>query len=154
MSLLCWILIYFHLFLGRNRVEDIDDLEDGRQYVATSQRKIKRLDYGNKRNSKRPFIIPRPPSNTKYRPMKDEQFFQKRRHPKLLTIVSCESSENMTRYVLKPRMDNFEMVLQELSNKLRLNSGPVSALVNDVGQRVRIENKNSFHFLCFFCCLN
>ena len=68
--------------------------------------------------------------------MADEKFFQKRRQPKLLTIISNESSDNMTRYVLAPRKENFEMLLQELSNKLRLNGGPVAALVNSRGRRV------------------
>ena len=68
--------------------------------------------------------------------MADEKFFQKRRQPKLLTIISNESSDNMTRYILNPRKENFEMLLQELSNKLRLNGGPVSALVTSRGRRV------------------
>lgn len=126
---------------GRNRVSHFDEFVAGKQYVVTSQKKIKRLDYGSKH--KKRFIVPRPPSNT-FRPMADEKFFQKRRQPKLLTVVSNESSDNMTRYVLAPRMENFEMVLQELSNKLRLNGGPVAALINTRGRRV------SRTFLNFF----
>lgn len=119
---------------GRHRVSHFDEFVAGKQYVVTSRKKIKRLDYGSNKQKKR-FIVPRPPSNT-YRPMADEKFFQKRRQPKLLTIVSNEGSDNMTRYVLAPRMQNFEMVLQELSNKLRLNGGPVAALVTTRGRRV------------------
>ena len=119
---------------GRNRVGHFDELVDGKLYVVTSQKKIKRLDYGSNKQKKR-FIVPRPPSNT-YRPMADEKFFQKRRQPKLLTIISNESSDNMTRYILNPRKENFEMLLQELRNKLRLNGGPVSALVTSRGRRV------------------
>ena len=120
---------------GRTRVGHFDEFVTGKQYVATSQKKIKRLDYGCSKQKKR-FIVPRPPSNRKYRPMADEKFFQKRRQPKLLTIVSNENSDNMARYVLEPRIENFEMVLQELSNKLRLNGGPVAALVNTQGRHV------------------
>ena len=68
--------------------------------------------------------------------MKDEKFFQKRRQPKLVTVVSNETKDNMVRYVLAPRINNFEIVLQELSDKLRLNGGPVAALVNLQGKHV------------------
>lgn len=119
---------------GRNRVDNVDDFKDGGKYVCSSQKKIKRLDYS--KSSKKPFIIPRPPSNTKYQPPRDQEFFHKRRAPKLLTVVSHENADNMTRYVLKPRAENFEIVLQDLSNKLRLNGGPVSALMTMDGKMV------------------
>uniref|UniRef100_A0A7M5XA15 Uncharacterized protein n=1 Tax=Clytia hemisphaerica TaxID=252671 RepID=A0A7M5XA15_9CNID len=123
--------------MGRNRVDEIDDLVDGKQYVATSQRKIKRLEYGTKRNAKKPFIIPRPPSNLRYRSAnKEEKLFVKRRQPKMLTVVSNENQDNMTRFVLTPKMENFGMVLQDLSTALRLNGGPVAALVNTEGQKI------------------
>ena len=123
--------------MGRNRVHEIEDLVDGKQYVATSQRKIKRLEYGTKRNTKKPFIIPRPPSSLQYKAnKKDEKLFVKRRLPKMLTVVSNENQDNMTRFVLTPKMENFDMVLQELSTSLRLNGGPVAALVNEEGQKV------------------
>jgi len=121
---------------GRKRVENVEEFKDGGQYVCTSQKKIKRLDYT--KTTKRPFILPRPPSNTKYQPPMDQEFFKKRRAPKLLTVVSHENAHNMTRYVLKPRAENFDMVLQDLSNKLRLNGGPVSALMTTEGKMVSL----------------
>ena len=51
---------------GRTRVQSLDAFENGKQYVATSQHKIKRLDYNaTKRNNekRKRFIVPRPPSN-------------------------------------------------------------------------------------------
>lgn len=128
---------------GNRRLENISEIEHGSRYLCSSKNKIKRARFGSRHSQKKPFVIPRPPSNTKYRPVDDHKVFQHRKRSKMLTIVAYENSQNMTRYVLPSRVETLETVLQEISSKLKLNSGPVHSLVAMNGQEVRLVKQSS-----------
>ena len=131
---------------GTNQINRIEDIEEGRHYVCSSYKKIKKVEYTNK-TTKKPFTVPRPRSKFITRPEnntedeKQPKLFTSRvigGHPKVITFISKEDTRNTARFLLNPRLTDFQTVLEQASFALRLNSGPISSLFTLEGKQVSI----------------
>jgi len=129
---------------GVHHVYDIDQIEDGKDYVCSTfhSRPIKKINYTGQhsRESWRP--TPRK-IDTQFRNERQtsdsgEKLFQTRNlKPKSITVVAKDDSSNRARVILNRKTAmNYESLLQTISDILQMNNGPVKDLYTLDGKKV------------------
>eukprot|EP00795_Rhopilema_esculentum_P007526 gene7526-13307_t len=128
---------------GVHHVYDIDQIEDGKDYVCSTfhSRPIKRLNYAGTSHKASWKPTPRK-SDVFYKNEKQnepsEKLFQTRNlKPKSITVIAKDDSSNRARVILNRRTAiTYESVLQTVSDILQLNNGPVKDLFTIEGKKV------------------
>lgn len=120
---------------GGTEIKNLNELEDGKHYVCSSNRKMKKIDY-KQSALKKPFSTPKiAPSNNNHNSSNNKIFTQRRR-TKILKFIAKENTDNRSIFVLSPKVKDFQEVLKDASQTLRLQEGPVTALLTLDGKQV------------------
>ena len=103
--------------MGFHKINDLNELENGKKYVCSSNRHIKKLDYEHL-NKKSEFKVPRRPLSKKgYQPFKknDADLFKSRQKIKKVNLISKLDSNNIMGIVLTNRVKYLEEVINDAS---------------------------------------
>ncbi|XP_065654271.1 protein PFC0760c isoform X2 [Hydra vulgaris] len=102
--------------MGFHKIRDVDELENGKKYICSSNKRIKRLDYENI-SKKSDFKVPRRPlSKNDYQPFKNKDgLFKSRKKIKKLNLISKLNSNNIVGIVLTNRVTDLEEVINDAS---------------------------------------
>lgn len=121
---------------GGTEIKNLNELEDGKHYVCSSNRKMKKLDY-KQSGLKKPFSTPKiAPTNNNHNNNNNNKIFTQRRRTKILKFIAKENTDNRSIFVLSPKVKDFQEVLKDASQTLRLQEGPVTALLTLDGKQV------------------